>query len=88
MIPLKDNKVTTIDSEFFLNDSERKPNKIWVDQSSEFYNRSFKQWLDDNDIEIYLTHHERKSIVAQRLIGTLKNKIYKHMKAVSKKCSF
>ena len=36
-----------------LNDSNRNPNKIWVDKRSEFCNSSFKKWLKDNDIEIY-----------------------------------
>ena len=30
-----------------------KPNKIWVDKGSEFYNNSFKKWLKDNDTEMY-----------------------------------
>ena len=38
----------------------RKPNKIWVDKGSEFYNNSFKKWLKDNDIEMYSTHHDEK----------------------------
>ena len=33
----------------------KKPNKIWVDQGSEFYNRDFKKWLSDNDTEMYST---------------------------------
>ena len=55
--------------------SERKPNKIWVDKGSKFYNSSFKKWLKDNDIEMYSIHNERKSVVAERFIRTLKNKI-------------
>ena len=51
-------------------------------------NNSFKKWLDDNDIKMYSTHSEEKSVVAERFIRTLKNKIYKHMTAVSKKCLF
>ena len=41
VIPLKDKKGVTIASAFqnVLNDSMRKPNKIWVDKGSEFYNR-------------------------------------------------
>ena len=38
-----------------------------------------KSWLEKNDIEIYFTHNERKSVVTERFIRTLKNKIYKHM---------
>ena len=52
-----------------------KPNKIWVDKGSEFYNFNFKKWLKDNNIEIYLTHTEGKSVVAERFIRTIKNKI-------------
>ena len=69
-----------------LNKSDPKPNKIWVDKGSEFYNSYFKKWLKDNDIEIYSTHNEGKSVIAQRLIRNLKNKIYKHMTSVSKMC--
>ena len=29
-----------------------------VDKGSEFYNRSMKSWLQDNDIEMYSTHNE------------------------------
>ena len=43
-----------------------------------------KLWLKDNDIEMYSTNNEGKSVVAERLIRTLKNKIYKHMTALSK----
>ena len=46
------------------------------------------KWLKDNNIEIYLTHNERKSVVAERFIRTLKNKIYKHMAAISKNVYF
>ena len=67
-----------------LNNSNRKPNKIWVDKGSEFYNNSFKKWLKDNDIEMCLIHTERKSVIAERFIRTLKTKIYKYMTLVSK----
>ena len=53
-------------------------------QSSEFYNNSFKKWLQDNNIVIHSTHNEGKSVVAERFIRTLKNKIYKNMTSVSK----
>ena len=60
--------------------SNKKPNKVWVDKGSEFYNNSFEKWLQDNDIVMYST----KSVVAERFIRTLKSKIYKHMTSVSK----
>ena len=43
-----------------------------------------KFWLQDIDIKVHSTHNEGKSIVAERFIRTLKNKIYKHMTSVSK----
>ena len=67
-----------------LDGSERKPNKIWVDKESEFYNRSMKSWLQENDIAMYSPHNEGKSVVAERFIRTLKNKIYKYMTSISK----
>ena len=64
--------------------SNRKPNKIWVDHGSEFYNNKFKSFLKENDIEMYSTFKEGKSVVAKRSIKTLKNKIYKHMTYIGK----
>ena len=66
----------------------RKPNKIWVDQGIEFYNNSFKDFLKINNIEIYSTYNEGKSVVAERLIRALKNKTFKHMTAISKNVYF
>ena len=43
-----------------------------------------KSWLEKNNIEIYSKSKEGKSIVAERFIRTLKNKVYEHMTAVSK----
>ena len=34
----------------FQNESSRKPSKIWVDKGTEFYNKSIKSWLENNDI--------------------------------------
>ena len=62
----------------------RKPNNIWVDEGSEFYNNSYKKWLKDNDIEMYSINNDGKSVVAERFIGTLKAKIYKYMTSVLK----
>ena len=54
VVPLKNKKGASIVNAFqkILNDSDRskakskgrKPNKIWVDKGSEFYNKSFKKW--------------------------------------------
>ena len=73
VVPLKDKKGVSIVNAFqsILNSSKRKPNKIWVDQGSEFYNNHFKKWLKDNDIEMYSTHNEGNSVVAETFIRTL-----------------
>ena len=47
-----------------------------------------KSWLEKNDIEMYLTHNEGKSVVAERFITTLKNEIYKYIASLSKKCVY
>ena len=66
-----------------LKESDCKPNKIWADTDSEFYDSSMKSWWEKNDIEMYSTHNERKSVVAERFIRTLKNRNYKYMTSVS-----
>ena len=62
-----------------LNNSNRKPNKVWLDNGKEFYNNRFKKFLKNNDIEMHSTFNEGKPVIAERFIKTLKNKIYKHM---------
>ena len=86
VVPLKDEKSVSIVNAFqsILKKSNRKPNKIWVDKEGEFYNNSFKKGLQDNDIIMYSTHNEGKSVVAKRFIRAIKNKIYKYMTSTSK----
>ena len=91
VIPLKDktdvntvNAFQSILKNSMESQSNRKPNKIWVDKGSEFYNNSFKKWLQDNDLEMYSTQNEGESAVAERFIRTSKNKVYKYMTPISK----
>ena len=60
VVPLKDKKSITLTNAFQinLNQPNCKPNKIWVDKGSKFYNRSMKSWMQDNDIEMYLIMKE------------------------------
>ena len=67
-----------------IDSSNRKPNKIWVDQSGELYTKLFKRFLKKNNIEIYSVHIQGKSVVAERFVRTFKSKIFKHMIAISK----
>ena len=87
VVPLKDKKGISIVKAFQIilkQSNSRKPNKIWVDKGSEFYNASFKKWLQDNDIVMYSIHNEGKSVVAERFIRALKSKICKYMTSISK----
>ena len=79
VVPLKDKKGLSIVNTFEKNlkQSARKPHKIWVDKGSEFYNSHFKKWLNYNSIEMYSTHNEGKSVVAERFVRTIKSKTYK-----------
>ena len=89
VVPLKRQKGTSIVNAFQKIISEgRKPSKIWVDQGSEFYNNSFEDFLKINNIEMYSTYNDGKSVVAERFIRMLRNKIFKHMAAISKNVYF
>ena len=65
-----------------LDESGDKLNKTWVDKGNEFDNISMKSWLQDNDIEMYSTHNEGKSV--EKFIRTLKKKNYKYMTSIPK----
>ena len=68
VIPLKDEKGISIVNAFnkVMKQFKKYPNKICVDKGSEFYNAYFKKWLRDNNIVMYSTHNEGKSVVAER----------------------
>ena len=86
VLPLKDKKGVSIVNAFqsILKKSNRKPNKIWEDKGGEFYNGSMKSWLEKNDIEMYSTHNEGNSVVPERFIRIIKNKICKYMTSIPK----
>ena len=79
VVPLNDKRGISIVNAF---------QKIWVDEGGEFHKKFFKRFLKINKIEMYSTCNEGKSVVAERFIRTLKNKIFKHMTAVSKNVDF
>ena len=88
-LPLKDKTGIGIVNAFQKKISEgKKTSKIWVDQGGEFYNKLFKTFLRINNIKMYSTYNEGKSVVAERFVRTLKNKIFKHVTAVSKNVYF
>ena len=60
VVPLKDKGVTIVNLfQKILDDlKDCKPNNIWVDKGSEFYNSAFKKMVEDNDIEMYSINNE------------------------------
>ena len=49
----------------------RKPNKIWIDQGGEFYNKVFKRYLKINNIELYSTYMKGNLLLLERFIRAL-----------------
>ena len=58
-----------------VNEVNRKPNILWVDQGREFHNKLMQQWLENNNINL-LHINKGKSIIAERFMKTLKAIIY------------
>ena len=69
MFRLKDKTGGIITNAFqkILNNSMRKPNKIWIDTESKFYNSSFKKSLKDNDVNMYLIQNEGNLLLVKIL---------------------
>ncbi len=82
-VPIKDKTGRSITDAFnkVVKSSGRKPEKLWVDQGTEFYNRVFRGWLTENDIEMYSTHNEGKAVVVERFNRTIKEKMWKYFSA-------
>ena len=78
-IPLKSKTGVSITDAFndIIKKYKRKPKYLWVDEGSEFYNKTFKEWLDKNDLKLYSTYNEDKAVIIERFNRTLKNKMYK-----------
>ena len=62
---LKDKKRKTALNAFMkiVNESNRQPNRSWVNQEREIYNKLMQEWLDNNNIVMHLTHNEGKSVI-------------------------
>ena len=61
--------------------SGRKPEKIIMDQGTEFFNKHFKALLKGEDIELYNTYNETKASVMECLIRTLKTRMWRYFTA-------
>ena len=51
-----------------LKESNREPNKKWVDKGWKFYNKSMKSWFEKNAMETYSMNNEGKPVLAERFI--------------------
>ena len=57
-VPLIDKTGKSMNRAFDTIVGKRKPSKVWVDRSGEFYNRTMDRWLEENGIERYSTYNE------------------------------
>ena len=83
--PLRDKTATTINKAFkdIMKFSKRKPKLLWTDKGTEFYNKVFDATLKAQDIKIYSTYGEHKSVVVERFNRTMKEWIWKHFSSTS-----
>ena len=78
IIPLKNKQGETVKESFKSIFKEgRKPEYLWTDKGSEFYNIHVKELLAKNNITPYSTEYEEKSSVVERPNRTIKNKMWK-----------
>ena len=79
-IPLKNKSGLSITNGFKTILSEgRKPEKLWVDRGSEFYNKTFKSLLNEYETKLYSTYSDLKAVFIERFNRTLLRIINKPM---------
>ena len=87
-IPLKDKsgKSTTTAFKSLIEKAKRKPDKIWSDRGKEFYNKTFLDFLKQNEIQIYSTNSDLKAVFVERFNRTLLDLIKEPMYLEGKAC--
>ena len=87
-IPLKDKsrKSITTALKSLIEKTKRKPDKIWSDRGKEFYNKTFLDFLKQNEIQIYSTNSDLKAVFVERFNRTLLDLIKKPMYIEGKAC--
>src|SRR6266516_4111448 len=82
-VPMKNKTgLTTLEAfRKIVKESSRIPKHLWVDRGLEFYNKDVKSWLKENNIIMYSTYSERKSVVLERFNRTLKEIMWKRFTA-------
>ena len=81
-IPLKTKTASEVTKAFeSILTTKNHPKKLWVDQGSEFYNKTFDALLKKYSIEIYHTFNEGKAVIVERFKRILKSIMYKYLTA-------
>ena len=82
VVPLKNKTGPSLVNAFkVILSSGRKPEKIMTDQGTEFLNQHFRALMQKEDIELYNTYNETKASIVERLIRTLKTKMWRYFTA-------
>ena len=70
-VPLKNKMAATVlfAVEAVVSKSKRIPEKVWLDQGSEFYNKQFQEWANDHNIDVFYTWREQ--ISSGRTLGEI-----------------
>lgn len=59
----------------------RKPLRLQTDKGSEFYNKTFQEYLRQKNINHFSTQSDTKASIAERFNKTIKNKLYRALTA-------
>ena len=65
-IPLKTKTASEVTKAFESILTKSHPRKLWVDQDSEFYNKTFDKLLKSKNIDVYHTFNEGKAVVVEK----------------------
>jgi transposase InsO family protein len=77
--PIENKRPHTVLAAFKKIFKERRPYSLYSDNGTEFKNSVLKTYLKKEGIHFFTTHNsETKASIAERMIRTLKTKIYKH----------
>ena len=78
--PIINKKADTVKKDFSkVLDTGRIPQRVWVDAGTEFQNKLLYKYFKEEDVHMFIARSESKSVFAERLIKTLKVKLFKYM---------
>lgn len=76
--PLKSKTGTEVAKAFAKILTDRRPKNLQTDQGTEYFNSSFERLMKQHNINHYNTFSSKKAAMAERVIRTIKEKLYKH----------